>query len=137
MNLLYLKLWNIFNDVGYVKKNLLNGLDISDFRVMEPVAKQWLDNIAKVRVHGEIGKCPVDMFKKELPLLSKLPATPYDTGQVSQVRASKQYRIRITQQLFWHKKKAADQAVHMKFLTLSNKAQEYYQQLGKRLNRSK
>ncbi|RLB98588.1 MAG: IS21 family transposase [Deltaproteobacteria bacterium] len=172
------------NAVGYVKKNLLNGLDIPDFSVMEPVAKNWLDTIANVRVHGETGKRPVDMFKKELPLLGRLPATPYDIGQISQVRASKQYRIsldgnqytvpaqlagvRLTLKkyqnticlyhgkdmiakhprcydrkqdiqnpdhsttLLAQRKKAADQAVYMKFLTLSNKAQEYYQQLGQR-----
>jgi transposase len=172
------------NAVGYVKKNLLNGLDIPDFSVMEPVAKRWLDNIANVRLHGETGNRPVDMFKKELPLLGKLPATPYDIGQISQVRASKQYRISLdsnqytvpaqlagvrltlktyqdkiclyhgndlvarhtrsydrkqdiqnqdhSKTLLAQRKKAADQAVYMKFLTLSNKAQEYYQQLGQR-----
>jgi len=31
------------NAVGYVKKNLLSGLDITDFSVLEPLAKQWLD----------------------------------------------------------------------------------------------
>ena len=119
-----------------------------------------------------------------MPLLGKLPATPYDIGQISQVRASKQYRISLdsnqytvpaqlagvrltlktyqdkiclyhgndlvarhtrsydrkqdiqnrdhSKTLLAQRKKAADQAVYMKFLTLSNKALEYYQQLGQR-----
>ena len=37
--------------------------------------------------------------------------------------------------LLAQRKKAADQAIYMKFLTLSDKAKEYYQQLGhRRLN---
>ena len=36
------------NAVGYVKKNLLNGLDISDFKMMQPLAQNWLDTIANV-----------------------------------------------------------------------------------------
>jgi transposase len=172
------------NAVGYVKKNLLNGLDISDFSVMEPVAERWLDTIANVRTHGETGKRPVDMFKEESSHLGKLPATPYDIGQISQVRASKQYRISLdgnqytvpaqlagvrltlkkyqnqsclyhgndlvarharsydrkqdiqnqdhSKALLAHRKKAADQAIYMRFLTLSNRAKEYYQQLGQR-----
>ena len=175
------------NAVGYVKKNLLNGLDIPDFCVMEPVAKTWLDTIANVRAHGETGKRPLDMFNEEASLLGQLPATPYDISQISQVRASPQYRIsldgnsytvpaqlagvRLTLKkypyriclyhgndlvarhtrsydrkqdiqnqdhskiLLAQRKKAADQAIYMKFLTLSDKAKEYYQQLShRRLN---
>ncbi|MGB9498287.1 MAG: transposase [Dissulfuribacterales bacterium] len=44
------------NAVGYVKKNLLNGLDIPDFSMMEPAARQWLDTVANVRIHKETGK---------------------------------------------------------------------------------
>jgi len=175
------------NAVGYVKKNLLNGLDIPDFCVMEPVAKTWLDTIANVRAHGETGKRPLDIFNEEASLLGQLPATPYDISQISQVRASPQYRIsldgnsytvpaqlagvRLTLKkypyriclyhgndlvarhtrsydrkqdiqnqdhskiLLAQRKKAADQAIYMKFLTLSDKAKEYYQQLShRRLN---
>jgi transposase len=172
------------NAVGYVKKNLLNGLDIPDFCVMESVAKTWVDTTANVRTHGETGKRPLDMFKEEASLLGRLPATPYDVSQVSQVRASPQYRISLdgnsytvpaqlagvgltlkkypdriclfhgndlvarharcydrkqdiqnqdhSRILLAQRKKAADQAIYMKFLTLSDKAKEYYLQLGQR-----
>lgn len=175
------------NAVGYVKKNLLNGLDIPDFCVMGSVAKTWVDTIANVRTHGETGKRPLDMLNEEVSLLGQLPATPYDVSQISQVRASPQYRVsldsnkytvpaqlagvRLTMKkypdkiclyhgndlvarhirsydrkqdiqnedhskiLLAQRKKAADQAIYMKFLTLSDKAKEYYQQLGyRRLN---
>ena len=172
------------NAVGYVKKNLLNGLDISDFSVMEPVAERWLDTVANVRIHGETGKRPLDMFKEESSHLGQLPAAPYDIGQISQVRASPQYRVSLdgnrytvpaqlagvrltlkkyqyriclyhgndlvarharsydrkqdiqnpdhSKTLLAQRKKAADQAIYMRFLTLSNRAKEYYQQLGQR-----
>jgi DNA replication protein DnaC len=45
--------------VGYVKKNLLNGLEIPDFSALNPAARVWLDTIANVRIHGETHKRPV------------------------------------------------------------------------------
>ncbi len=175
------------NAVGYVKKNLLNGLEISDFKIMEPVCRKWLDTIANVRSHGETGKRPCDMYTQELPHLHSLPAEPYDIGVVRQVRVSKQYRVTIdanyytvpaqlagvalTAKLYpdriclYHdnklvarhirsydrrkdvedpdhskillsqRKKAKDQVIYMRFLSLSDKAQEYFKQLqDRRLN---
>ena len=172
------------NAVGYVKKNLLNGLNISDFKIMKPVARNWLDTVANVRTHKETGKRPVDMFAQERQSLQPLPVEPYDIGVVQQVRASKQFRVTIdtnhysvpaqlagvglTAKLyperlcFYHenklvarhvrrydrhqdyehpdhpkvlleqRKKARDQKIFMRFLNLSDKAREYYQQLETR-----
>ncbi len=172
------------NGVGYVKKNLLNGLDIPDFKIMKPVAQNWLDTIANVRNHGETGKKPVDMFYEEKPSLQPLPVEPYDIGVVKQARASRQFRVTIDTNrysvpaqlagvgltgkmypdrlCFYHenklvarhvrsydrrrdfehpdhpkvllaqRKKARDQKIFMRFLTLSDKAQEYYRQLKQR-----
>ena len=39
--------------VGYVKINLFNGLEISDFKVLGPAAKLWLETIANGRLHNE------------------------------------------------------------------------------------
>lgn len=172
------------NGVGYIKKNLLNGLDISDFKIMAPLAKNWLDTIANVRTHGETGKRPVDMFREEKQSLWPLPTEPYDIGVVKQVRASRQFRVTIDTNrysvpaqlagvgltvkmypdrlCFYHenklvarhvrsydrrrdfehpdhpkvllaqRRKARDQKIFMRFLTLSDKAQEYYRQLTQR-----
>lgn len=172
------------NGVGYVKKNLLNGLDISDFKIMGPVTKNWLDNIANTRIHGETGKRPVDVFKDEKVFLKPLPEEPYDIGTIEQVRASKQFRVsmdgnrysvpaqlagmRLTLKkypdrlcfyydnklvakhirsydrkkdfedpdhpkiLLAQRKKAKDQKVFMRFMALSDRAREYYEQLEKR-----
>jgi len=172
------------NGVGYVKKNLLNGLDIPDFNIMAPTSRNWMDTIANVRIHRETGRKPVDMFQEEKCHLKPLPFEPYDIGVVSQKRATKQFRItidtnrysvpaqlagvRLTTKLypdrvcFYHenqlvarharsydrrqdyehpdhpkvlleqRKRARDQKIFMRFLSLSDKAQDYYRQLSER-----
>ena len=73
--------------VGYVKKNLLNGLEIPDFSALNPAARVWLDTIANVRIHGETHKRPVDVFTDEQALLHPAPTAslryrhrPFGTG---------------------------------------------------------
>ena len=83
------------NAVGYVKKNFLAGLDIPDFSALAPAAKHWLGTIANVRVHGETRQKPLDVWQKEKPYLSPLPINPFDIATISQVRASRQFRITL------------------------------------------
>ena len=79
--------------VGYVKKNLLAGLEITDFSQLNPIARQWLDEIANVRVHGETRRRPVEMFEEERPHLQPLPETVHDIGTVHGVRACNRFRV--------------------------------------------
>lgn len=172
------------NGVGYVKKNLLNGLEISDFKIINPLARNWLDTVANIRNHGETGKKPVEMLAEEMPHLQSLAVEPYDIGVVKQVRASRQFRVTIDTNrysvpaqlagvrlcaklypdrlCFYHdnklvarhprsydrrkdyehpdhpkillsqRRKARDQKIFMRFLQLSDKAQDYYRQLEQR-----
>ncbi len=172
------------NAVGYVKKNLLKGLEISDFKIMKPIVQNWLDTVANVRQHGETGRRPLDMFAEEKQSLQPLPVEPYDIGVVKQARASRQFRVTIdtnhysvpaqlagvglTVKLypdrlcFYHedklvarhvrsydrrqdyehpdhpkvllaqRRRARDQKIFMRFLSLSDKAQEYYRQMEHR-----
>lgn len=83
------------NAVGYVKKNFLAGLDIPDFSALNPAARHWLDTVANVRCHGETREKPVHVWQKEKPYLSPLPLNPFDIASVSQVRASRQFRITL------------------------------------------
>jgi transposase len=83
------------NGVGYVKKNLLNGLELSDFSAINPAARIWLDTVANVRIHGETHQRPLDMFEQERASLKPLPATPYDCARSFSVRASRQFRIAL------------------------------------------
>src|SRR5256885_198507 len=61
------------NGVGYVKKNFLAGLEIADFSALNPAARQWLDTIANVRLHGETRAKPTALWHKEQPSLRPLP----------------------------------------------------------------
>ena len=79
--------------VGYVKKNFLAGLDIPDFRALNPAARNWLDSVANVRVHGETHKRPLDLFALERDQLRPLPELLYDLGAVHTVRASNRFRV--------------------------------------------
>ena len=79
--------------VGYVKKNFLAGLDIPDFRALNPAARQWLDSVANVRIHGETHKRPLDLFALERDQLRPLPELLYDIGAVHTVRASNRFRV--------------------------------------------
>jgi transposase len=83
------------NGVGYVKKNFLAGLDLPPFSALGPAAKQWLETIANVRIHGETRKPPVELWQQEKPYLTPLPPHPYDIATVSQARASKQFRVTV------------------------------------------
>lgn len=83
------------NAVGYVKKNFLAGLEIPDFGALNPAARQWLDTVANERVHGETKAKPTTLWPKERPSLRPLPLHPFDTATVSQVRASRQFRITL------------------------------------------
>src|SRR5262252_729331 len=83
------------NGVGYVKKNFLAGLEIPDFSVLNPAARQWLDTVANVRLHSETREQPVQAWHTERPYLHPLPLHPFDIATVSQVRASRQFRITL------------------------------------------
>lgn len=83
------------NAVGYVKKNFLAGLNIPNFAALPPAARNWLDTIANVRIHGETRQKPIDLFEKERPSLNPLPQHPFDCATVSQIRASSQFRITL------------------------------------------
>lgn len=172
------------NAVGYVKKNFLAGLDIPDFCTVNPAAKNWVEQIANVRVHGTTRKQPIELFKTEKPALRPLPTMPYDVATVRPVRASNRFRIPLDSNrysvpseyagahltlkaypdrlcfyhdnkviaqharsydrhqdfehpdhpraLLQHRRKASEQRLLMRFLTLSPKAEAYYQQLAKR-----
>ena len=79
--------------VGYIKKNFLNGLAISDFSHLNPAAQDWLANIANVRIHGETHKRPIDLFEQEQALLNPLNEQRYDIGVIHTVRASNRFRV--------------------------------------------
>ena len=62
--------------VGYVKKNFLHGLELTDFSTIHAAAQVWLDTIANLRIHGETQRRPVDLLEQERPHLGSLNPTP-------------------------------------------------------------
>jgi transposase len=83
------------NAVGYVKKNFLAGLELTDFRLVNPAARQWLDTVANVRLHGSTHRQPVELFNTEKPRLKPLPSQPYDVGVIRPARANSQFRVTV------------------------------------------
>lgn len=84
------------NAMGYVRKSLLNGLQLASPAVLRVASDQWRDQVANVRIHGHTGKRPVDMFVKEKPCLLPLPTTPYDCATVrSPVGSDCQFRVTL------------------------------------------
>jgi len=83
------------NGVGYVKKNFLAGFEIPDFSIVNPTAVHWLDTISNVRIHGETGRKPVEMFTEEKDSLIPVSTLAYDVATISPVRACKQFRITL------------------------------------------
>lgn len=81
--------------VGYVKKNLLNGLELPDFSGMSAVAQVWLEGTANVRIHGETGRRPIDMFQEERTQLRAGNQNPYDLARVITMRASPRFRVTL------------------------------------------
>ena len=172
------------NAVGYVKKNFLAGLDIPDFAAIAPAARNWLETVANVRIHGETRKKPVELFEAERPCLLPLPINDFDIASISPQRASSQFRITLDtnrysvpaehagraltvktdpericiyasekliarhirsyeryqdfedpdhpKALLSQRKKARDQKIFMRFISLSPKADLYYRKLQER-----
>ena len=81
------------NAVGYVKKNFLHGLELSDFKIINPAARSWLDNVANVRMHGQTQKIPQELFLQEK--LKALHPVAYQTAALETVRVNSQFRFRV------------------------------------------
>jgi len=81
------------NGVAYVKKNFLNGLELSDFKIVNPAARYWLDTVANVRVHGQTQKTPQELFAQEK--LRPLHPLPYEAAVLESIRVNSQFRFKV------------------------------------------
>ena len=81
------------NAVGYVKKNLLAGLELPDFAALQPAATLWVDTVANVRIHGATHQRPIDRFEEERAHLRPLNPAGFDLARVCTVRATRQFRV--------------------------------------------
>ena len=85
------------NFVGYVKKNLLAGLDLpNSISAMNTAARQWLGSIANVRDHKETRKQPADLYAAvEKPTLRPLPPVPAEISVTRTVRVTNRCRVML------------------------------------------
>ena len=81
------------NGVGYVKKNFLSGLELSDLTAINAAARYWLDQVANLRIHGQTHQTPQALFAQEQ--LNPLHPQPYQAAVVQTVRVNSQFRFRV------------------------------------------
>jgi transposase len=89
------------NGVGYVKKNFLNGLELSHFQAINPAARYWLDTVANVRVHGQTRKRPRNSSarKSSSPCIRCLTRRPSRTPSGSTVSSASRSMATVTRSL--------------------------------------
>jgi len=83
------------NAVGYVKKNFLNGLELTQFNALNPAVKSWMDDIANVRIHGETRKKPVDCLAEDLAVMRPVNPNTYDIARIESARSTKLFRVSL------------------------------------------
>lgn len=80
------------NAVGYVKKNFLNGLELSSLSAVQTAARQWMDEVANARLHATTRRTPTAMFAEEKLLPLPLSGV-YDTGVDYDTIATSLFRV--------------------------------------------
>lgn len=83
------------NAVGYVKKNFLNGLELTQFNALNPAVKSWMNEIANVRNHGETHKKPADRLAEDLAVMRPVNPNTYDIARIESVRSTKLFRVSL------------------------------------------
>lgn len=83
------------NFVGYVKKNLLAGLDLpNSLSAINTAGRHWLGTIANIRDHKETRRKPAELFaESEKPALRPLPPVPADISVARTVRVTNRCRV--------------------------------------------
>jgi hypothetical protein len=89
-------------------------LELPDFSALNPAARHWLDTVANVRLHGETRAQPTVLWQTERPALRPVPLQPFDIATVSQVRASRQFRITVETNRYSVPAQYAGQALTLK-----------------------
>ena len=83
------------NAVGYVKKNFLNGLTLTQFDALNPAIASWMDEVANVRIHGQTRQKPVDLWAEDVAAMHPLNPNVYDVARIISIRSNKLFRITL------------------------------------------
>lgn len=66
----------------FLETNFFNGRTLHAFEEARAALRVWLDTRANARVHRQTRRIPAEELERERPLLSPLPAHPYDTREL-------------------------------------------------------
>lgn len=84
------------NAVGYVKKSFLKGLDIGEFKLINPKVRHWLETVANCRTHGQTHQKPEELFQKEeKQKLLPLPVNPYEACRIQECKINSLFRFTL------------------------------------------
>jgi transposase len=83
------------NAVGYVKKNLLAGLELPEFAALGAAARLWVDTVADRRLHASTHERPIERFAAERDHLLPLAERGFDLGRITSVRVNRQARVAL------------------------------------------
>lgn len=76
--------------MGYIKGNFLQGIRFDSLADLNNQARQWLEQVANVRVHGTTHEIPKARWQeRERHVLRPLSVPPYDTAIVSRRKVSR------------------------------------------------
>ena len=81
--------------VGYIKNNFLRGLELPPWPALNLAARQWMDTVANVRLHGTTHKTPGELFETEKTQLKPCGVCSYDVATVRQVTANSRFRVTL------------------------------------------
>ena len=83
------------NGVGYVKKNFLAGLELTDLAAVQAAGTLWMNTVANVRLHESTHERPIERFEQERGLLKPLNPNGFDLARIVRARANKQFRVAL------------------------------------------
>ena len=81
------------NGIFYLKRNFLNGLDPTSLAAINTAVKEWMDNVANIRIHNTTQQAPQKLFLKEKNKLQSLPILPYDCCVIKNAQSNNRFRI--------------------------------------------
>lgn len=102
------------NGVGYVKKNFLAGLELTDLAAVQAAGSLWMNTVANVRLHESTHERPIDRFEQERTVLKPLNPNGFDLARIVRVRANKQFRVALDSNHYSVPAKYANQHVILK-----------------------
>lgn len=76
--------------IKYIRGNFLEGREIKTWQGLQQQARQWLDEVANVRLHRTTREKPLDRWEREKPYLQALPCRNYDASIIKAVRSTHQ-----------------------------------------------